>query len=88
MRSLVILVLALSACGPDDFAIAVDPTGPVYVVMRALDITSNKNGFGVAKSTWTRIRVNLRHVPEEQRPPQEKPDPDDDPTAEWRKART
>lgn len=30
-------------------------------------------------STWTRIRVNLRHVPEELRPPQETPDPDDDP---------
>jgi hypothetical protein len=37
-------------------------------------------------STWTRIRVNLRHVPEELRPPQETPDPDDDPTREWRKA--
>jgi hypothetical protein len=35
-------------------------------------------------STWTRIRVNLRHVPEGQRPPQETPDPDDDPTREWR----
>jgi DNA ligase D-like protein (predicted polymerase) len=35
-------------------------------------------------STWTRIRVNLRHVPEERRPPQETPDPDDDPTREWR----
>jgi bifunctional non-homologous end joining protein LigD len=35
-------------------------------------------------STWTRIRVNLRHVPEDQRPPQETPDPDDDPTREWR----
>jgi bifunctional non-homologous end joining protein LigD len=35
-------------------------------------------------STWTRIRVNLRNVPEEQRPPQETPDPDDDPTREWR----
>jgi DNA ligase D-like protein (predicted polymerase) len=34
--------------------------------------------------SWTRIRVNLRHVPEEQRPPQETPDPDDDPTREWR----
>jgi DNA ligase D-like protein (predicted polymerase) len=31
-------------------------------------------------STWTRVRVNLRHVPEELRPPQETPDPDDDPT--------
>ena len=35
-------------------------------------------------STWTRIRVNLRHVPEDRRPPQETPDPDDDPTREWR----
>jgi len=39
-------------------------------------------------STWTRIRVNLRHVPEELRPPQETPDPDDDPTRAWRKARS
>src|SRR6266540_3318715 len=36
-------------------------------------------------STWTRIRVNLRNVPERLRPPQETPDPDDDPTREWRK---
>jgi bifunctional non-homologous end joining protein LigD len=35
-------------------------------------------------STWTRIRVNLRNVPEALRPPQEVPDPDDDPTREWR----
>jgi DNA ligase D-like protein (predicted polymerase) len=35
-------------------------------------------------STWTRIRVNLRHVPQESRPPQETPDPDDDPTRAWR----
>ena len=35
-------------------------------------------------STWTRIRINLRHVPEEQRPPQETPEPDDDPTRAWR----
>jgi bifunctional non-homologous end joining protein LigD len=38
-------------------------------------------------STWTRIRVNLRHVPEELRPPQETPDPDYDPTREWRSHR-
>ena len=38
-------------------------------------------------STWTRIRVNLRHVPEALRPPQETPDPDDDPTREWREWR-
>jgi bifunctional non-homologous end joining protein LigD len=35
-------------------------------------------------STWTRIRINLRNVPETMRPPQETPDPDDDPTREWR----
>ena len=38
-------------------------------------------------STWTRIRVNLRNVPEALRPPQETPDPDDDPTREWRNLR-
>jgi bifunctional non-homologous end joining protein LigD len=38
-------------------------------------------------STWTRIRVNLRHVPEELRPEQETPDPDDDPTREYRRRR-
>jgi hypothetical protein len=37
-------------------------------------------------STWTRIRVNLRNVPEDLRPPQETPDPDDDPTREFRAA--
>jgi bifunctional non-homologous end joining protein LigD len=35
-------------------------------------------------STWTRIRINLQHVPEDIRPVQETPDPDDDPTREWR----
>lgn len=35
-------------------------------------------------STWTRIRVNLRHVPESKRPAQEQPDPDYDPWREWR----
>jgi len=30
-------------------------------------------------STWTRIRVNLRHVPEAERPAEETPDPDYDP---------
>jgi bifunctional non-homologous end joining protein LigD len=34
-------------------------------------------------STWTRIRVNLRHVPEEVRPAQQIPDPDYDPAQEW-----
>jgi len=34
-------------------------------------------------STWTRIRVDLRHVPEGERPAEEAPDPDYDP---WRGA--
>jgi bifunctional non-homologous end joining protein LigD len=38
-------------------------------------------------STWTRIRVNLRNVPDEMRPV-EAPDPDDDPTREWRSKRS
>jgi hypothetical protein len=38
-------------------------------------------------SSWTRIRINLRHVPEGLRPVQGTPDPDDDPTREWRKMR-
>jgi bifunctional non-homologous end joining protein LigD len=35
-------------------------------------------------TTWTRIRVNLRRVPNDQRPPTEPPDPDYDP---WEKIR-
>ncbi len=35
---------------------------------------------------WYRIRVNLRHVPEAERPAQATPDPDDDPTRAWREA--
>jgi hypothetical protein len=31
-------------------------------------------------STWTRVRVNLEHVPEALRPPQEALDPDDAPS--------
>jgi bifunctional non-homologous end joining protein LigD len=38
-------------------------------------------------SSWTRIRINLRHVPDELRPINEPPDPDNDPTREWRKTR-
>jgi hypothetical protein len=38
--------------------------------------------------TWTRIRINLQHVPDALRPPQEALDPDDDvndwPKGEWR----
>jgi bifunctional non-homologous end joining protein LigD len=35
---------------------------------------------------WYRIRINLRHVPETQRPTQGTPDPDDDPTRTWRES--
>jgi hypothetical protein len=34
-------------------------------------------------TTWTRIRVNLRHVPEKERPAEEPPDPDFDPWEGW-----
>jgi bifunctional non-homologous end joining protein LigD len=37
-----------------------------------------------SSSIWYRIRVNLRHVPEEIRPTQQTPDPDEDPTRAWR----
>jgi bifunctional non-homologous end joining protein LigD len=37
-----------------------------------------------SSSIWYRIRVNLRHVPEDIRPTQQTPDPDDDPTRVWR----
>ena len=33
---------------------------------------------------WYRVRVNLRHVPEAERPAQGTPDPDEDPTRAWR----
>ena len=36
-------------------------------------------------STWTRVRVNLRHVPASERPAEEAPDPDYDP---WRAPNT
>jgi bifunctional non-homologous end joining protein LigD len=39
-------------------------------------------------STWTRVRVNLEHVPEALRPAQEPPDPDYDPWAGFRSARS
>jgi hypothetical protein len=38
-------------------------------------------------TTWTRIRVNLQHVPESLRPPQEPLDPDEDPVREWRRSK-
>jgi DNA ligase D-like protein (predicted polymerase) len=34
-------------------------------------------------ATWTRVRVNLEHVPEALRPPQEALDPDEDMASDW-----
>jgi bifunctional non-homologous end joining protein LigD len=42
------------------------------------------DGMRGRSSLWYRVRVNLRHVPEADRPPEEPPDPDYDPAAEWR----
>jgi hypothetical protein len=39
------------------------------------------DGMRGRSSTWTRVRVNLEHVPEDLRPPNEPPDPDFDPSA-------
>jgi len=36
--------------------------------------------------TWTRVRLNLQHVPKDLRPPQELLDPDEDMAAEWHSA--
>jgi bifunctional non-homologous end joining protein LigD len=57
--------------------------GRVAALLAADDILVDR--MRGRSSTWTRIRVNLRHVPEEMRPAQENPDPDDDPTREYRK---
>ena len=43
--------------------------------------TCSSTRCAAARRTWTRIRVNLRHVPEGERPAEEPPDPDYDP---WR----
>jgi len=34
-------------------------------------------------TAWYRVRINLKNVPEAERPPQETPDPDYDPRSEW-----
>lgn len=39
-------------------------------------------------TTWTRIRVNLEHVPADERPAKEPPDPDYDPWREYRETRS
>jgi hypothetical protein len=42
------------------------------------------DGMRGRSSLWYRVRVNLRNVPEADRPPDEKPDPDYDPWAAYR----
>jgi len=41
------------------------------------------DGMRGRSSLWYRVRVNLRRVPEDQRPAEEPPDPDYDPAVEW-----
>jgi bifunctional non-homologous end joining protein LigD len=42
------------------------------------------DGMRGTSSLWWRVRVNLRNVPLELRPPDEPPDPDYDPWADYR----
>jgi bifunctional non-homologous end joining protein LigD len=58
-------------------------THPVAAAHLAIDdiLVDRMRG---ASYIWYRIRVNLRNVPEAQRPEQGTPDPDDDPTRAWR----
>ena len=44
------------------------------------------DGMRGRSSLWYRVRVNLRNVPDADRPPDEKPDPDYDPWAPYREA--
>ena len=49
--------------------------------------TCSSTRCAAASTTWTRIRVNLQHVPEALRPAQEPLDPDEDPlTEDWQQA--
>ena len=41
------------------------------------------DGMRGRSSLWYRVRVNLRHVPERERPAAEPPDPDYDASAEY-----
>jgi hypothetical protein len=51
----------------------------VWPLLEARDVlTDSMRG---RSSTWTRIRLNLEHVPEDQRPPQEPLEVDYDPWA-------
>jgi hypothetical protein len=41
------------------------------------------DGMRGRSSLWYRVRVNLRNVPDADRPPEEPPDPDYDISQEW-----
>ena len=60
---------------------------PAAAALLAVDdvLTDSMRGWS---STWTRIRINLRHVPETERPPPEPPDPDNPPETERSGSRT
>jgi bifunctional non-homologous end joining protein LigD len=46
------------------------------------------DGMRGRSSIWYRIRVNLQHVPEAERPPQEPLEADYDPFKQWRENRS
>jgi bifunctional non-homologous end joining protein LigD len=46
------------------------------------------DGMRGRSSLWYRVRVNLRNVPADERPPDEPPDPDYDPWAAYREGPT
>jgi bifunctional non-homologous end joining protein LigD len=45
------------------------------------------DGMRGRSSLWYRVRINLRHIPEAERPAAEPPDPDYDPWVEYREAK-
>lgn len=55
---------------------------PEVVALLAPEDTLIDNMRG-RSSAWTRVRINLKNVPEEMRPAEVAPDPDYDPVVEW-----
>ncbi len=53
----------------------------VFALLAAEDVLVDANRG--RSSAWYRVRINLKSVPPEQRPPQETPDPDYDPSDDW-----
>ena len=63
---------------PARFVAIGDPHAGIDEVAGSLDGLLALASMRGRSSTWTRVRVNLRHVPETDRPPEEPPDPDED----------